>query len=148
MGLASLSLSLFSKFTVCPLGASENASRLWLLPTRKSERLSAAPATVAVADSDRRLTFGSYAASSERQRERERASLWRACTMEGWKRKTASVVARDGGMEEGAAVFMAHSNRTGLPGRETKRICVAIRARPRAKSARVSFSGCYDYEHM
>ena len=43
---------------------------------------------------------------------------------------------------EGAAVFMAHSKRTGGGERreEMNRICVAIRARPRAKSARVRLS--------
>ena len=69
--------SLLSKFTVCSLGASENASHSCgcCRRERESERLSAAPATVAVADSDRRLTFGSYAASSERQRERESVTI-------------------------------------------------------------------------
>ena len=80
MGLASFS----SKFTVCsPLLVSPLRRRqkmrsdpqLPLLPTewRESERLSAAPATVANSDY-RRLTFGSYATAA-RRRLSERASL-------------------------------------------------------------------------
>ena len=83
--------------------------QLPLLPTdgRTSERLSAT--STAVANSDyRRLTFGSYATAA-RRRLSERASL-------GLGVETKRTEKRHQGVElwmEGAAVFMAHSKRTG-----------------------------------
>ena len=89
-------------------------------------------------DSDRRLTFGSYARARRRSpSERARASL---LTRGGNGKRHRSRL--EGGMEQGGRgrqfLWLTQNGRLGSWGREMNRICVAIRARPRAKSARES----------
>ena len=144
MGLASFS----SKFTVCsPLLVSPLRRRQKmrsdpqlpppLLPTdrqttdgRADGRANGSPRLQRPlpTQSDRRLTFGSYAAASERK----------SVTSLGGNGK------RHRGMDGGCGSFYGSLKPDRGRGemKEMNRICVAIRARPRAKSARVSLSGC------